>query len=55
MKTVLIVIGVLIVAFLALFILCACRVAGEYDRREETMFGNWYATHTEDEEEAVRS
>ena len=55
MKTVFIVIGALIVAFLVLFIFCACRIAGECDRREETMFGNWYATHTEDEQEAVRS
>ena len=55
MKTVLIVIGALVAAFFVLFIFCACRIASECDRREEAMFENWYATHTEDEVETVKS
>ena len=47
MKTVLIVIAALFVAFLLLFIFCACRVASRCDREEEAMFEHWYATHTE--------
>ena len=54
MKTVLIVIGALFVAFLVLFIFCACRVSGYCSRQEEAMFENWYATHTEDEVEAAK-
>ena len=50
MKTVLIVIGALFVAFLLLFIFCACHIASQCDREEETMFEHWYATHTEEPE-----
>ena len=46
MKTVLIVIGCLFLAFLLLFIFCACRVASWCDREEEAMFEHWYANHT---------
>ena len=55
MKTVLIVIGIAFCAFLVLFFFCACRVTGECDRRNEAMFAHWYATHTEENEEAGRS
>ena len=48
MKTVLIVIGCLFLAFLLLFIFCACRVASWCDREEEAMFEHWYANHTEE-------
>jgi hypothetical protein len=50
MKTVLIVIGCLFLAFLLLFIFCACRVASWCDREEEAMFEHWYANHTEEPE-----
>ena len=54
MKTVLIIIGALFVAFLVLFIFCACRISGYYSRQEEAMFENWFAEHTEEpEKEAV--
>ena len=50
MKTVLIVIGALFVAFLVLFIFCACRISGYYSRQEEAMFENWFDNHTEEPE-----
>ncbi len=54
MKTVLLVIGALFIAFLVVFIFCACRVSGECSRREEAMFEHWYANHTEElEKEAA--
>jgi len=49
-KTVLIVLGSIFVAFLLLFLYCACRICSECDRNEEAMFANWYANHTEEVE-----
>ena len=51
MKTVLIVLGSLFLLFLVVLILCACRATSIADEREEAMFSNWYATHTEENEE----
>ena len=50
MKIVLIVIAALFVAFLLLFVFCACQITAKYDREEEAMFEHWYANHTEESE-----
>ena len=47
-KTVIIILGALFLLFLALFMYCACVLAGEEDRREEALFAQWYASHTEE-------
>ncbi len=50
MKIVLTIIGGLLILFMVLFFFCACRLSSESSRHEETLFQEWYASHTEDPE-----